>query len=144
MKLIISSCLFVTFISFYTKLNGQIINWDNEQNKIVHFEKQECDDIGNIKVSKLTSNENSSSFIIWVKDSVKTHYHKDHTETLCFLEGEGIFTVGSKKHFVKAGDFISIPPSVVHSFKTISTKPVKVLSMQAPEFLGKDRHFIKP
>ena len=66
------------------------------------------------------------------------------TETLYFLEGEGIFTIGSKKHLVKAGDFVSIPPSVVHSFKTISTKPVKVLSIQAPEFLGEDRHFIKP
>jgi mannose-6-phosphate isomerase-like protein (cupin superfamily) len=59
------------------------------------------------------------------------------------LEGEGEMAVGDKKFPVKKGDIIFIPRGTVHSLKVTSPVPVKVISLQAPMFDGKDRVFVE-
>ena len=97
----------------------------------------------NIHVEKLGSDSKVSEFIIFFKDEVKAHYHELHTELIYVLEGEAVMTLGETKQVIKAGDFIRIDQASIHSVKVFSDIPLKVLSIQTPEYNGKDRVFIK-
>lgn len=96
----------------------------------------------NISVEKLHSDANSSTFIISVRDSVSAHYHKSHTENLFVLKGEARMRIGEKKFSIKKGDYFTIPEGTVHSVWVTSDIPLKVVSVQAPEFKGEDRYFV--
>lgn len=96
----------------------------------------------NIHVHKLTSVPQATSFVIWVKKEVKPHKHLKHTEHVYILEGSGTLKLGKEQKEIKAGDFILIPPNTVHSVKIRSEKPMKVISVQTPEFKGEDRIFV--
>lgn len=98
-------------------------------------------DYENILVEKLDSDTNSTSFIIWIKKGVKSHKHKTHSELIYVLEGKGVMTIGNKKTSVIPGDYFRIPQNTFHSLVVSSKKPMKVLSIQSPEFLGTDRIF---
>ena len=95
----------------------------------------------NIHVEKLGTDKNSTTFVIWVKEEVKPHYHENRTETLYVLDGNGIMVIGDESKRIGAGNMFIIPKGTVHSVEVSSDTPLKVLSIQAPEFLGKDRHF---
>ncbi|MDG1477744.1 MAG: cupin domain-containing protein [Vicingaceae bacterium] len=95
----------------------------------------------NILVKKLDTDNNSTSFLIWIKKGVKSHKHKTHSEIISVIEGEGVMTINKKSFDIKSGDYFRIPENTFHSLKVNSTKPMKVLSIQSPEFLGKDRVF---
>ena len=96
----------------------------------------------NIHVQKLVSDKNSTSFIIWVRKSVKAHKHETHTENLYVIAGTANMVIGEESRKIKPGDWLIIPQGTVHSVEVTSTKPLKVLSVQAPEFTGKDRIFV--
>ena len=100
-------------------------------------------DFENILVKKLDTDSNSTSFIIWIKKGVKSHKHETHSEIITVIEGNGVMTVNKKSFNIKAGDYFRIPKNTFHSLKVSSTTPIKVLSVQSPEFLGKDRVFKK-
>ncbi len=95
-----------------------------------------------IKVQKIAGDKNSTSFIIWIKDSVKSHKHEKHTENIYVLEGEGEMKINGKMIIIKPGDFINVPENTIHSLKVTSSIPMKVLSVQSPEFNGEDRIFV--
>ncbi len=97
----------------------------------------------NIAVHSLCSDRFESSYIIWVQDSVKPHYHAQHTELIHVLEGAGFFYIGDTSYTVEPGDYLRIPAGKVHSFKTNSNNSVKVISIQTPEFKGKDRVWVE-
>lgn len=98
----------------------------------------------NIHVEKIATDSLSTAFVIWVKKEVKPHVHERHTESLYVLEGDGKMLLGSETIQISAGDFLHIPSGTIHSLEVTSQKPVKVISLQAPEFHGKDRKFIDP
>jgi len=93
----------------------------------------------NIFTQKLSSDSNVTSILIWIKKEVKPHKHVMHSEHVYVLEGAGKLLLGEKIMEVKEGDLIYIPPNTVHALKVTSPTPMKVLSVQAPEFDGKDR-----
>ena len=93
-------------------------------------------------VEKLASDKHTSCYVIWVKNNVKAHKHEVHTENIYILEGTGEMTLGDESFNIKQGDFVTIPPNTIHSLTVTSDIPVKVLSVQAPEFFGKDRIFV--
>ncbi len=93
-------------------------------------------DYENISVKKLDSDTNSTSFAI-----VKSHKHETHSEIIYVVEGEGLMTVNRKEFKIKPGDYFRIPKNTFHSLIVTSELPMKVLSVQSPEFLGKDRVF---
>ncbi|MDP2385190.1 MAG: cupin domain-containing protein [Bacteroidota bacterium] len=83
-----------------------------------------------------------SSYVIFIRNEVKTHKHVSHAEHVMVLEGMGMMTLGDKKFKIKKGDIIFIPKETFHSVMSISKKSaLKVLSIQAPFFDGKDRVF---
>lgn len=97
----------------------------------------------NIHVLKIADDSLQSSYIIWVKKGVKGHFHQTHTENLVVIEGKATMRVGDKTITIKKGDFLNIPNQTPHSVLEVkSRKPLKVLSIQSPQFQGKDRIFI--
>jgi len=80
-----------------------------------------------------------SSYLIFVKKEVKTHKHLEHAEHVYVLQGEGNMTLGDEVFKIKKGSIIFIPKDTFHSVKTTSKNPLKVISIQAPFFDGKDR-----
>jgi mannose-6-phosphate isomerase-like protein (cupin superfamily) len=96
----------------------------------------------NIYVRPVYSDSLVSSFIIFIKKEVKLHKHVTHTEHVYVLEGVGEMVLGAKKFIVKKGDMVFIPKNTPHALNVISKIPVKVLSVQAPYFDGKDRVMI--
>lgn len=96
----------------------------------------------NIYIKKIDSDSLVSNFIIWIKDEVKAHKHLKHCETIIVLEGTATMLLGDKTIRIKKGDYIFIPKNTIHSVKVKSKNPLKVISIQAPEFKGDDRVFI--
>ncbi len=99
-------------------------------------------DYENVDVVPLHSDSTSSTFIVFVKKTVAKHYHAHHTEQVVVLEGKGRMQMGDQEFIVKKGDYIIIPPGTHHAVQVIGRKPMKVLSIQSPQFKGKDRIFV--
>lgn len=95
----------------------------------------------NIHVKRISSDSLSSTFAIWVKLKVKMHKHIYHTEHVYVVAGEANFTIGDNVKVVKKGDLITIPKNTWHGVQVLSNSPLKVLSIQSPQFKGLDRIF---
>ena len=100
-------------------------------------------DFENIHVKKMSDDKNQTSFMIWVKDDVKLHKHAYHTENLYVIAGKGELTISGVTTTIKKGDYLTIPKNTPHALKVTSFKPIQVLSIQSPRFVGNDRIFIK-
>ena len=96
----------------------------------------------NIHVQKLDDDPLTTTFMIWVKETVKEHYHAEHTEVVYVLEGSGLMTLGEEEKKITSGDYVFIPKGTHHSVQVIGDIPMKVLSIQTPSFDGKDRVFV--
>jgi mannose-6-phosphate isomerase-like protein (cupin superfamily) len=96
-------------------------------------------DLENIHVVKLASDSYSTDFVIFVKKQVPLHKHVEHSETIYVLEGKGLFQLGDQSMEIVAGDYIRVPKGTPHAVKVLSSIPLKIISVQAPEFFGKDR-----
>ena len=101
------------------------------------------EEFDNILVKTISSDSLSSSFLIWIKKSVKLHKHLAHTEQVYILEGTGLMQLGDSTFQISSGSFINIPKNTKHGVKVTSNNPMKVLSIQSPKFEGEDRHFIE-
>lgn len=99
-------------------------------------------DFDNIHIEKIANDSNQTSFIIWVKDEVKLHKHEWHTENIYILAGKGELTLGDEKFVIGKGDYFNIPEGTPHALKVHSSNPIKVLSIQSPNFDGSDRILI--
>jgi mannose-6-phosphate isomerase-like protein (cupin superfamily) len=97
----------------------------------------------NIKTIPLHTDENTSVFMIFVKQAVRKHLHQYHTEVITVLDGTGRMYLGGDYFDVKKGDHIVVPPNTAHAVVATSSKPLKVLSVQSPQFLGQDRVLIR-
>lgn len=93
----------------------------------------------NIYNTKLFGDSLATSFCIVIKKEVKAHKHLTHSEHVIVSEGEGILKIADKTFSIKKGDVIFIPKNTIHSVKTTGAQPLKVISIQAPLFDGKDR-----
>lgn len=96
----------------------------------------------NIHVQPLMSDEKASSFVIWIKKEVKLHKHLHHSEHVYVLKGKGEMLLGNQKFDVSKGDVVFIPMDTPHSVK-VKRGTLKVISVQAPRFVGKDRIFLE-
>jgi mannose-6-phosphate isomerase-like protein (cupin superfamily) len=85
----------------------------------------------------------ASSFCILIKKEVKAHKHAFHSEHVIVIEGEGIMKLEDKTFPIKKGDVVFIPKNTIHSVITKGKIPLKVISVQAPLFDGKDRIMIE-
>lgn len=102
---------------------------------------QPADQSGNIRLEQLHTDSLSTSYVIWISESVRAHRHLHHSESIYVLEGTGNMRLGDKTVPIGPGDFFNIPENTVHALEVTSSGPVKVISFQAPKFDGKDRVF---
>ena len=94
----------------------------------------------NIAVEKIADDSLSTSFLIWVREGVKRHFHTSHTEHVTVIEGTGEMMLGDSLFVVKPGDFLLIPKGVPHAVTALT--PMKVLSIQTPRWTTEDRVFL--
>ncbi|MCI5055755.1 MAG: cupin domain-containing protein [Flavobacteriales bacterium] len=116
-----------------------VISMSQEIHNLIEYQPEEPSK--NINVKKMYSDSLVTSFLIWVKESVRAHKHIEHTETLYVLEGEGKMIIGGSEVSIQPGDFFTIPKNTEHSLSVTSNEAVKVISVQTPVFNGKDRIF---
>ncbi len=128
--------ILITAIMFYG------VSYSHSQNFISVRSLHPTEKYENIHVQTLYSDSLSSSYMIWVRKEVKPHKHVYHTEQVYVLEGNGEMIVDDEKHEIQPGDIIFIPKNTVHSVEVWSELPMKVISVQSPEFHGKDRIFV--
>lgn len=99
---------------------------------------------GAVHVSPLHSDSTCSSFLICIETDVRLHLHRDHTEHVFVLDGEGRMRLGDMERVVRTGDVIVIPAGTPHSVKVTSATPLRVVSVQSPHFDGSDRVILEP
>ena len=128
----LTTILILILIPFYFK-SQEIIASINEIYPDKEFE--------NIHVKKISSDSSSSTFAIWIKQKVKLHKHVYHTENVLIDEGFGEFQINDSIYKVTAGDLIIIPKNTWHGVIVNSKSTMKVISVQSPEYFGKDRIF---
>ena len=109
------------------------------QEVISLYDLKTSSDSGKIHVEKLITSELSSTFFITIKEQVAPHIHAEHDEQVFVISGRGKFYLNGEIQIIKKGDFIFIPRKTPHAVKVISNKPLKVISIQTPEFNGTDR-----
>jgi quercetin dioxygenase-like cupin family protein len=63
---------------------------------------------------------------------VAPHFHKGHSDSFYVLEGEAEFHVGDDVFVATAGAYVLAPPNVVHWFRNVSEKPVRMLNLHTP------------
>ena len=130
MKTIISLFFILVSINFYSQ---DLVNKINN--------RKPSNEYDNIYIQKLSSDSLASTFVIWIKKKVKLHKHINHTENEIIQQGSGKFQLNDSIYMVSSGDMITIPKNTWHGVVTTSIVPMKVISIQSPEFLGKDRVF---
>ena len=128
--------LFILFLTMFTKtvFNQEFVS------SIQHINPDDVE-FDNISVKKLSTNHEATTFAIWIKKRVKLHKHLYHTENVIIEEGRGKFQLGDSVYQVKKGDVIVIPKDTWHGVIVNSKETMKVISVQSPQFLGKDRIF---
>lgn len=94
----------------------------------------------NVAVDKIADDSLSTSFVIWIREGVKKHFHQTHTEHVTVIEGTGEMTLGDSTFIVKPGDFLLIPKGTPHAVTALT--PMKVLSIQTPKWTKEDRVFL--
>lgn len=98
----------------------------------------------NVVTQTINSDSSVTSNVIWIKSEVIPHYHADHSEHVMVVEGEGQLLLGHQTFFVKPGDLVYIPKGTIHALRVTSKLPMKVLSIQTPQFDGSDRVMVQP
>lgn len=93
----------------------------------------------NIYSKQVNGDSLSTAFCIVIKQEVKSHKHLKHSEQVMVLEGEGQMKLGNEEFKISPGELIFIPCNTYHSVKSTGKVPLKVLSIQSPEFDGSDR-----
>ena len=120
-----------------------LLNHSNAQEFVSSTDRIEPtnEDYDNISITKLSNNSDATTFAIWIKKKVKIHKHINHTEHVYIKQGKGKFQLADSLYNVKTGDLIIIPKNTWHGVIVESRNPMKVISIQSPEFFGKDRVF---
>ncbi len=63
---------------------------------------------------------------------VQEHAHKVQEQIYYVLEGEGVLTVGKRKHLMRAHDYAYLPPGVQHSFTNTGLAGLVFLVITTP------------
>jgi quercetin dioxygenase-like cupin family protein len=111
--------------------------------EIINLDKLSIQTEQSLYSRQLYTDAQVSSFIMELKDEVREHYHRFHTEQVLVLSGKGEIKMGGKKwQNIQAGDLIIIPANTPHAVRVKGKKPMRVLSIQAPNFDGSDRVWV--
>lgn len=63
---------------------------------------------------------------------VQEHTHKVQEQIYYVLEGEGVLTLGSERHVMRAHDYVYVPPGIAHSFTNTGLAGLVFLVVTTP------------
>ena len=98
---------------------------------------------GRVEARKIAGDSLVSSFIISIPGEILPHKHPSHSEHVMVLSGEGRMLLGDSTFTVRRGDLIFIAQNTKHGVQRTGNESLRVLSIQAPLFDGKDRVPVK-
>lgn len=101
------------------------------------------EDASKLSVTQLGSDKHASEFLISIADQVPLHIHTHHTEIIYILDGTGDMTINDKVVKIQKGDYIRVPENTQHGVTVTSSNPLKVLSVQTPQYKGLDKHLVE-
>jgi len=107
--------------------------------RTAHAEDAPCAEDGTTRITPLHTDSLCSSALICIPQHVAPHYHRHHTEHVTVLEGRARMLLGRDTLDIGPGDVIVIPSGTPHGVWTLPGAPLKVMSVHAPAFDGKDR-----
>ncbi len=87
---------------------------------------------------RLAYDDLTSSFLLTIPTETKMHYHKNHSEHIMLIEGEGMVLMGYKTIKMKKNELIFITKGTPHKIINNGRNKLKVLSIQSPFYAGKD------
>ncbi len=96
---------------------------------------QEDNNFGTVR---LAFDDNAASFLLSIPKETKMHYHKDHSEHIMLVEGEGLVLMGYKTIKLKRNELIFVTKGTPHKIINSGKDKLKVLSIQSPFFDGTD------
>jgi mannose-6-phosphate isomerase-like protein (cupin superfamily) len=65
-------------------------------------------------------------------EGVDPHTHSDHVDSFYVLEGEAEFTMGDEVVRAGPGTFVAAPVGVVHGFRVVGDRDLRLLNIHAP------------
>ena len=104
--------------------------------------KPNSEDFENIHVKKIAEDTFQSSYVIWVKQQVKPHYHAHHSEYIHVLKRYGGWWALSPRLASGKGEVVFIAQKGIRAVSSVSREPLKVISIQTPLFDG-DRIWVE-
>ena len=96
----------------------------------------------NIKVTPLFKNQDSSHFIIQIRDREKPHIHETHDLTVIVKKGSGVLHLGNDEFPMRRDDIAFIPRGVFHYFVNTSSEPSVAYAIFTPFYDGKDMKLV--
>ena len=94
---------------------------------------------GAIRSRVLHTDSLSTSTLLCIHGEVPPHLHAFHTEHVHVLEGEAVMLLGDSVFRIGPGSFIAIPFGTRHAVRASGAAPLRLISVQAPQYDGTDR-----
>ncbi|MBI5875175.1 MAG: cupin domain-containing protein [Deltaproteobacteria bacterium] len=92
----------------------------------------------NIKVTPIFNNQDSSHFIIQIRDREKPHIHETHDLTVIVKKGKGVLHLGKDELPMRRGDIAFIPRGILHYFVNTDSEPSVAYVIFTPFYDGRD------
>lgn len=92
----------------------------------------------NTKVTPLFKSNDSSHFIIQIRDREKPHIHETHDLTVIVKKGKGTLHFGKDELIMMQGDIAFIPKGILHYFVNTDGEPSIAYVIFNPFYDGKD------
>ena len=118
------------------------IHWPyiRDAERMLETERMGPDEV--FKITPLHEDWRQTVSLVQMRGHVRLHYHKEHTEYVYVLEGEGILTIGLEQKQIQPRDWYKIPPNSRHSYINTGSEPTVVVSIFEPKYDGEDRHAV--
>jgi mannose-6-phosphate isomerase-like protein (cupin superfamily) len=92
----------------------------------------------NIARRAIAHGEDSSLFLVRIRDREEPHLHARYDLGVLLVEGRGTLWVAGGPRPMKAGDFAFVPRGTPHYFVNEGAEPAAALATFSPRFTGPD------
>ena len=96
-------------------------------------------------VYEVTTQDTGLPFGIAIADIKQSapHFHRQTIETYTVVQGDLEVSLDKEKQVLHSGDVVRIQPGVVHSARSISEKPARIVVICVPEFSVEDYFLVE-
>ena len=95
--------------------------WLNKPQMVV------AEDFNGIHARIIAATPAALTAIVWIKEMAPAEVHEDEYEKFLIVEGTCTITIAGHDHYLKAGDYLTIPLHCQHHVKVTSSIPCKII-----------------